>query len=322
MRVLLIFLDGIGLGEDNPAINPLVRVKMPYLQNLLRGHKFTRNGYLSAGGSDHRLVEADRATLLSLDACLGIPGIPQSATGQATIITGRNVAQQLGSHEGPKPTPPIIEILSRETIFTRLRAHGKTAALVNAYPPRYFTAIEGGHRLPGVFAMAATKAGIALKTKDDLFNGNAISVDFTGAGWRTQLGYEQAPLLTPTEAGERLWRLAENVDFTVFEYWLSDVAGHHRDMPNADVLLTILDAVFGGLLARWNDEEGLILVTSDHGNLEDLSTRRHTLNDVPLLIIGSHSLREEFLGQMNNSRGARSNFDLTDITPAILSFIA
>ncbi len=322
MRVLFIFLDGVGLGADNPAVNPLVRAQMPHWQALLGGHKIARDGYLPASELDHRLVEADRATLLAVDARLGIPGIPQSATGQATIITGTNVAQQLGSHEGPKPTPPIIEILSKDTLFTRLQAQGKTATLVNAYPPRYFTSIEGGHHLPGVFAMAVTKAGIRLKTKDDLFNGQAISVDFTGDGWRSHLGYEQAPLLSPVEAGTRLWQLSEKADLAIFEYWLSDVAGHHRDMLAADSLLSMLDSVFGSLLDHWKDEEGLILVTSDHGNLEDLSTRRHTLNDVPLLIIGSHHLREKFIQQLNNNRGTRSKFDLTDICPAILNFIA
>ena len=48
-------------------------------------------------------------------------------------------------------------------------------------------------------------------------------------------------------------------------------------------LLETLDTVFGSLLSTWDYENGLILLTSDHGNLEDLSTRRHTRNDVPLL---------------------------------------
>ncbi len=321
MRVLFIFLDGVGLGDDNPEINPFVRVCMPHLQNLLGGHTFTRNGYLPLEASDKRLVEADRATLLAVDARLGVAGIPQSATGQATIVTGINVAQLLGSHEGPKPTPPIIEILSRDTLFTRLQTHGKTATLLNAYPPRYFTSIEGGHRLPGVFAMAAAKAGIHLKTKDDLFSGQAISVDFTGDGWRSHLGYAQTPLLTPLEAGARLCHLSDAADLAIFEYWLSDVAGHHQDMSDADRLLIMLDMVFGSLLANWTDDEGLILVTSDHGNLEDLSTRHHTLNDVPLMIVGARNLRDKFILQMDKNRGSRSTFDLTDISPAILNFI-
>jgi bisphosphoglycerate-independent phosphoglycerate mutase (AlkP superfamily) len=56
----------------------------------------------------------------------------------------------------------------------------------------------------------------------------------------------------------------------------------------------------------WDD--GLILVTSDHGNMEDLSTRRHTDADVPALVIGDKAAREEFTRDMQN---------ITDIAPAI-----
>jgi hypothetical protein len=45
----------------------------------------------------------EQATLLPLDACMGIPDLPQSDTGQASILTGLNVSAKLGSHYGIKP---------------------------------------------------------------------------------------------------------------------------------------------------------------------------------------------------------------------------
>jgi bisphosphoglycerate-independent phosphoglycerate mutase (AlkP superfamily) len=66
------------------------------------------------------------------------------------------------------------------------------------------------------------------------------------------------------------------------------------------------DGVLGGLLEVWNN--GLILVTSDHGNMEDLSTRKHTDADVPALVIGDKEARAKFTRDMK---------DLTDIAPAI-----
>lgn len=51
------------------------------------------------------------------------------------------------------------------------------------------------------------------------------------------------------------------------------------------------------------------MLTSDHGNLEDLSTRRHTANPVPGLVIGAPALRARFTRELN---------DLTDVTPHIL----
>jgi 2,3-bisphosphoglycerate-independent phosphoglycerate mutase len=79
-------------------------------------------------------------------------------------------------------------------------------------------------------------------------------------------------------------------------------------MSAACGLLETFDRVLGGLLDAWDDERGLILLTSDHGNLEDLSTRRHTDANVPGLVIGSQSARREFVHGWN---------DLTHIAPAI-----
>ena len=76
-------------------------------------------------------------------------------------------------------------------------------------------------------------------------------------------------------------------DLALFEYWITDIAGHQQDMQSAIDLLEMFDIVLGSLVRSWNGNEGLILITSDHGNLEDLSTRRHTQNEVPLLLIGT-----------------------------------
>ena len=83
-------------------------------------------------------------------------------------------------------------------------------------------------------------------------------------------------------------------------------------MAAALSLLAAFDAVLGGLLAAWDDEAGIILITSDHGNLEDLSVRGHTTNPVPALVIGAPALRRRF------TAGLR---DLTDVTPSILRLL-
>jgi bisphosphoglycerate-independent phosphoglycerate mutase (AlkP superfamily) len=83
-------------------------------------------------------------------------------------------------------------------------------------------------------------------------------------------------------------------------------------MQAALTLLETLDGVLGGLVSAWDDTQGLIFVTSDHGNLEDLSTRRHTLADVPALLVGSPAARASFLSELRT---------LADVTPAILKTI-
>jgi 2,3-bisphosphoglycerate-independent phosphoglycerate mutase len=304
MNILFLFLDGVGLGVDNPSINPFSRAEMPNLRSILEGGRLL---------IDVAPYHGPRASLLALDACLGVGGVPQSATGQAVLLTGQNVPEKLGYHYGPKPNPPIVDYLTNGNLFSLLKKMGLRTAFINAYPPRYFEGIRTGRRLYSAIPLAATSAGINLMTTEDLHAGQALSADFTGQGWHDHLNLRDIPILTPRMAGNHLERISYQYDFTFFEYWLSDYAGHHQNMLEAVSLLETFDQVIGGLLETWNDEQGIVLITSDHGNLEDLSTRRHTRNLVPAIMISSPYIRESFFSGLSN---------LTHITPAIINFLS
>lgn len=302
MHILFLFLDGVGLGIDDPFINPFSRADMPHLRALLGGQKL-----LASTAPYH----GERASLLALDASLGVDGLPQSATGQAVLLTGKNVPAEIGYHYGPKPDKATAAHLEDGGLFGTLVRSGKRAHLINAYPEGYFRGIDSGKRLYSSIPLAVTKAGLTLQRADDLLAGRAISADFTAAGWRERLGYPDFPVLSTAEAGKRLTDLAAGLDFAFFEYWLTDYAGHEQDMQAAVSLLEQVDEVLGGLFDTWDDSDGLILLTSDHGNIEDISTRRHTANPVPLLLVGTSSAREKF---------ARLT-DLTGVAPAILNLL-
>ncbi len=294
MRVLFIFLDGVGLGIDSSEINPFAVVDMPILQGLLGGQKLLSTSAPFIG---------KRATLLALDAGLGINGLPQSATGQAVLLTGINVPSEIGEHYGPKPNPAVAKFLLNGNIFMELTKDGRKSALLNAYPPPYFQGVDSGKRLYSAIPLAVTSAGLSLFTKDDFFAGNALSADFTGAGWKGMLGFPNAPTLRPYDAGKKIAQLAGQYDFSLFEYWASDYAGHKQDMKWAVEQFSVFDDVLGGLLDNWSDEQGLILITSDHGNMEDLSTRRHTNAKVPGLLIGSSEARAAFSSGLSDLTG-------------------
>ncbi len=293
MRILFLFLDGIGLGADDPARNPFARASMPALTGLLEGRR------LLAGSAPFFGAVAD---LLGLDACLGVAGLPQSATGQAVLLTGLNVPASLGYHYGPKPNADVAHFLQDGGLFGRLAQAGKRVALLNAYPPGYFSAIESGRRMYSAIPLAISQARLPFLTDVDLYAGRAMSADFTGQGWREHLNLPNAPMLAPEQAGRRLAHLAARFDFSFFEYWLSDYAGHKQDASAAVALLEEFDSVLGGLCADWDMSRDLLILTSDHGNLEDLSTRRHTANPVPLLLVGSPAARRVFAG-LNNITG-------------------
>src|SRR3990172_9014835 len=150
-RILFIFLDGIGLGADDPDTNPLVRAEMPFLGSLLGGQKLTASA---------APYESEIVSLVALDAGLGVDGLPQSATGQAVLLTGVNIPAELGYHYGPKPNPEVASYLKNgNTLFSWLRAVDKKSALLNAFPPRYFSDVEIGFRLFSLISIGDTTAG-------------------------------------------------------------------------------------------------------------------------------------------------------------------
>ena len=81
LKILFIFVDGLGIGSSDPEVNPLYDPRFPFLNNMLSQAR-------------------------PLDACLSVAGLPQSATGQAALFTGVNAAKEMGRHiEGFPPAP-------------------------------------------------------------------------------------------------------------------------------------------------------------------------------------------------------------------------
>ena len=301
MHILMIFLDGIGLGEDDPNVNPFASAKMPTLTALTNGHR-----WLKETGRQ----ESERAIFIPTDPRLGVPGRPQSATGQAAILTGRNIPQLIGEHYGPKPNPPVREILAEDNFFKQVVAHGLTGALIEAYPPRFHQAVNRGKILRSSYQQAVHEAGLPLFTEKEIYSGDALAVDWIGEGWRSELGYTDTPIYTPREAGIRMVEISRQYDFAFFSHWLTDLIGHRGPVEEGVKVLELFDSVMAGALEAWDDSEGLMIVTSDHGNLENISIRNHTENDVPTLIIGKE--KTAFAEGLN---------DLTDFVPQMANLL-
>lgn len=295
--VHLFFMDGVGLGGADPALNPFVTARLPNLAALLGPDWFL------AGRSR---ISTPRASLAPTDAILGMPGRPQSATGQATILTGRNVPALVGEHYGPKPNEAVAAVIREGTLFSEVVAAGHTATLVTPYPEGYFQAVASGRRLLSAVPLAARSAGLPLMDADDLRAGRAVSPDFTGQGWRDFLGYGDMPVLTLSEAGERIAATAAQFAFSFFEHWPTDQIGHRGSLEEAVAHLEAIDTVLGALLAAWDDTRGLLIITSDHGNLEEKAHRQHTRNPVPTILVGR-----------DHAAHAATIQHLTDIAPVV-----
>ncbi|MCI0728283.1 MAG: metalloenzyme domain-containing protein, partial [Chloroflexi bacterium] len=284
--VHIFFMDGVGLGSDDPAINPFASAHLPNLTQLLGEKWYVRP---ESGGPGR--ITTGRASMVATDPNLGVPGRPQSATGQAAILTGRNVPQLVGEHYGPKPNQAVAAIVEAGNLFQEVVAAGGTAALITPYPQRYFDSVNSGKRLLSSVPLAATSAGLPLMTAGDLRAGRAVSPDFTGRGWRDYLGYNDTPLLSLEEAGRQIARIAGAYTFSFFEHWPSDHSGHRGSLDEAARHLEAIDQTLGGLLDAWDNAAGLLIITSDHGNIEEKNHSQHSRNPVPTILVGQDHAR-------------------------------
>lgn len=280
MRVALLFIDGVGVGTRDPEFNPLARGDW-----LLSQFEDGSGTALPGGG------------LSLLETTFGVPGRPQSATNQTALLTGEPAPRLVGRHVLGFPDLALREILLRASVVKRLVGAGRRATFVNGYPGGYLTALGLPHapaRVPEVVIPAKARrrlrpssttlafaAGeVPLRTLDQVRAGEAISHDVTGERGRGR-GFD-IPLRTPEEAAEVFWRAGEGMDFTLFEHFLADEAGHARDMALAESTLSTFDT-FARAVVRRRPADARVLVCSDHGNVEDLRMRNHTRSPVALL---------------------------------------
>jgi len=240
-----------------------------------------------------------------IDACLGVTGVPRSGSGHVTIMTGVNAAARIGRHEGPYPGAELRRLLHEgRSLPSRLRAAGRRVAFANAFSPTFHDRLARGKARWSGFGLACALAGLEIRGLAHLLAGEAISAWPSNQIW-ADLGYP-VPLIHPRQAGERLARLALRQDVTFYEYFATDAAGHRGDRPAMEAALRDLDHLIAGAWPVLEAAGGSLLIASDHGNVEDVTRRGHTLN--PALFVAAGPVTGPV-------RGVRS---LSEIAPAIL----
>lgn len=290
MSLLLFFIDGLGIGTRGPH-NPF---------DGLEGA-----APLAIFPNEEPELPFD-GVLAITDACLGVDGRPQSASGQTTILTGVNAPARVGYHKQGFPNQALIDIIREHSIFVQLKNAGVAPiTFANTYTERFFVSRP---RWISATTAAVEAAGLRFNIVEDLKAGHAVYQDFTNA-MLIERG-ESVTLRTPTEAGDVLADIVAANKFTLYEYFITDKIGHAQDREEARRVLPMLAAFIRTVLTKLDLSRATVILTSDHGNVEDLSIRNHTLNPVPTLIWGKH--REAIAARIRS---------LTDITPAIVDVL-
>ncbi len=272
MSVLMIFIDGIGIGEFDVEKNPLARFPSPFFSHF----------------TNHKINSVPlNGQVISTDPSMEVPGLPQSATGQTALLTGINAAKSLDRHASGFPTPTLRKILKEESIFLKLEKMHKVATFANAFTPEYF---ERPNRQISTTTWSVKASSFPFRmVHNELVQDKAISHDLTNK-FLSKMGY-LVPIRNPETSAEILVQIAESTDFCLFEFILTDIIGHRQDMLWAKSELDKLNKFLETVLNKIDLNEHLVLVTSDHGNFEDLSVSTHTHNQVPTMLWGKDRIQ-------------------------------
>lgn len=288
-KVLFLFIDGVGIGKSDPELNPLVAYANAQLfpQDMTLGEEKT----LPHGGK-----------VKAIDARLIEEGIPQSATGQTSLFCGVNAPEMLGYHLFAFPNQNLRQVIKEKNTFKSLIAKGKKPLFLNAYAgvndlladDKKIDILEDGRYLaPEMDSGFLRKISVStcqVLSSNRQFLGlaelkarTALSSDFLGRGIAQKY---KLPELSPAEAAEvAIRRLTESdVDYLLYEYFFTDVQGHKRDRSIIADLVPNLESFILNLAEGCQREGITLMLTSDHGNLEDISHSQHTLNPVPLMV--------------------------------------
>lgn len=309
-KLIFIFLDGIGIGRASRT-NPFFAASADYLC-------FYENG----------LALPDGTPVKPIDARLGVEGMPMSATGQTTLFTGVNTPRLLETHKDSYPDKPMRKVIRENNLFSRLKKNRRSAKFLNAYPgsahlftPEHIRILQDGEFYLSPAFQTRSGKNLSVTTcmmvssytpvfgKIDILNQKALYHDYSNRSLNRD-GIT-LPEFSPEKAAEIIYNTSRNHDLLLYEFFLTDMYGHGFGLEECVGLIRELNRLVKHLLSLLNKDEDTLLITSDHGNLEDTLTPLHTTNPVPLITWG------------RKSETLRKNIDnLADITPAIVEFFA
>ena len=272
-KVLFLFLDGFGLAPPSDQ-NPMSVFNV--LGNVI-GKPLTSEA----------VIALPDMVVKGLDATLGVPGIPQSATGQTALFTGVNAAKVCGGHIPAFPPPELQSIIKAESLFKKAKDSGLTATFANCYRDKYFELVKAGKREHSVTTLSVMAADLALRTIADYHAESAIFCDITGEHVVFPSVERPAPI-TAAQAGKRICGLCQSFDLVVFETFLPDIVGHKRDWEKAKRFGEVLNGFVETILSGCGSQTTIVM-TSDHGNFEDFTTGSHTKNPAVLCAFGPGS---------------------------------
>ena len=307
-RMIFIFLDGVGIGPPSP-VNPFLASEAEYLP-FYKGNPGWPDG----------------TPIKSIDALFGIQGPPQSATGQTTLFTGRIIPRLLNKHQGSYPNRLMRKIIREQNILSMLKKRDIRASFINAYPvfAPFFTEdhvhiapdgqIKFSNQFPEAYKNRLSVTSCMMISSQqkpydekDLLSEKSIFQDYSNQTLKER-GLS-LPEFSPEKAAKIIYDRSREFNFVLYEYFQTDIYAHRKSFEDGIELIKRLNRLIKKLLELLDKSSESLLITSDHGNLEDSSIQNHTLNPVPLILWG------EGLDKLRNR-----THTIAEVSPAILDY--
>lgn len=291
----MIFIDGVGIGKKDYEFNPFFKF----------GFKTFTEIFGEIPHLENQTLTGKNAYLFPVDACMGVPDIPLSGTGQTSIFCGVNAPKMIGKHFGPYPYSTLVPVIKEKNIFKEFLRKKKKATFVNAYPKVFFDYVNSGRRRLSVTTLSCLLNGMRLNKITDLRKGRALSAEIDNRRLVERMNYK-LKIIKPETAVKRLLRIGSKNHFTLFEIFHTDHLGHGRNSDWLEYTTKVLDDFLYTVITNLTKDMTLV-ICSDHGNFENLSIKMHTLNPSLCITAGKNA---EFLSKRIKS--------LYDIKPAIM----
>lgn len=276
-NILLIFLDGVGIGEEDYEFNPFFKYEFKTFKNI----------FGEVPSLHKQVLRNSDVILFPTDARLGVDGLPQSGTGQTSIFCGVNAPEIINQHFGPFPYSTLIPIIIEQNIFKYFSDKNKKVFFANAYPKVFFDYLNSGKKRLSVTQWCVKCNEMKFNNVNDVINGNALTPEITNHRWNEKLNYD-LPLFDGKVAARKLLNISTENKLTVYEYFLTDHFGHRRIKDEMEFNLKILDDFLFTILTEYNKTTTSIVICSDHGNIENLSIKTHTLNPALTIVASKH----------------------------------
>ncbi|MDH4263352.1 MAG: metalloenzyme [Spirochaetia bacterium] len=270
--IILVFIDGIGFGKKDLVYNPFTKYGKDFFSVLGGKTSFSPPG-----------------TIIPINAHMGLTSsLPQSGTGQVALFTGHNTISLMHRHMAGFPPYSLRPYIKNDSIVNFFLKHQLKAGVINTYTRRFLEILEKprSERFMSASTLMQIGSGQRLLTMEDHFNEKSLFMDITNWFLRKELGYD-IPEITPLEAGKRLVKIARDYNLVVYEYFFTDKYGHEGTNHDVAFIVNHIEDLLTGIWEEINPEKELVVVSSDHGNFEDLSTPVHTENQIPAIFYGS-----------------------------------